>query len=75
MSNAGARWLKTDGPRGIDRYIDYFGDAVAPFVSRAGAAPALLESHSGCASPAISDPDATRWHGSGRCDSSAWKPS
>ncbi len=36
MSLAEARWLKTDGPRGIDRYIDYFGGAADPFASRAG---------------------------------------
>ncbi len=35
MNLAQARWLKTDGPRGIDRYIDYFGGAADPFVSRA----------------------------------------
>ncbi len=35
MNLAEACWLKTDGSRGIDRYIDYFGGAVDPFASRA----------------------------------------
>ncbi len=41
MSPLGAPrgWLKSDRPRGIDRYIYYFGNAAHPFTGRA------LESH------------------------------
>ena len=35
MNLTKARWLKTDGPRGIDRYIDYFGGAMHPCAGHA----------------------------------------